>query len=111
MDENDINKKKFEIPNDNKQLKLDIKNNKEKYMSFILDTFLQSMKDENSIPTKINLFKFKDTNLEVIVKKESYISNLNNLLDFYSNIEEYETCKIIKSLIAKINNINNINED
>lgn len=106
MDENDINKKKFEIPNDNKQLKLDIKNNKEKYMSFILNTFLQSMKDESSIPTKINLFKFKDTNLEVIVKKESYISNLNNLLDFYSNIEEYETCKVIKSLIVKVNNIN-----
>ena len=101
MDENDINRKKFEIPNDNKQLKLDIKNNKEKYMSFILDTFLQSMKDENSIPEKINLFKFKDTNLEVIVKKESYISNLNNLLDFYSNIEEYETCKIIKTAMIK----------
>lgn len=106
MDDNDINKKNFEIPNDNKQLKLDIANNKEKYMSFILDNFLQFIKDENNIPEKINLFKFKNTNLEIVVKKESYVSNLNNLLDFYSDIEEYETCKLIKSLITKINNVN-----
>lgn len=105
MDENDINAKKIEIPNDNKQLKIDIKNNKEKYMSHIYDTFCKNFQSDK-LPTKINFFKFKDTNLEVIVKQESYIRNLENLLDFYSDLEEYEKCKVIKTLIAKLNSEN-----
>ena len=62
---------------------------------------------EENYPDKINLFNFKNTNLEVIVKVESYLPNLDNLLDYYTQLEEYEICSTISDLIKYIKRNNN----
>lgn len=105
MDENDINSKYFEIPKDNNALRQDIKSNKKKYMDHLF-SFFTKIESQNVLPEKINVFKFKETNLEIVIKKSSYVPNLKNLLDYYSNIEEYEKCSKINSLILYIESIN-----
>ena len=45
--------------------------------------------------SNINIFSFEKTNLEVIVKKESYEINLKNLINYFSDIEEYEICTVL----------------
>lgn len=97
------------IPKENDELNADIKANKEKYMKHILKCFSELVKD-SPIPLKISLFKFRNTNLEIVVKQESYIPNLQNLLDYYIELEKYENCTIIKDIIKEIENMNNIDE-
>jgi hypothetical protein len=101
-----MGEKKFEIPSDNKLLKDDILKNKKKYMDHVLSAFEEITKADK-FPSKLNLFNFSNTNLEVIIKKESYLSNLNNLLDYYSELEEYELCNTISNLIKYIKNNSN----
>lgn len=101
-----MGEKKFEIPSDNKVLKDDILKNKKKYMDHVLSVFEEIVKADK-FPSKLNLFNFNNTNLEVIIKKESYLSNLNNLLDYYSELEEYELCNTISNLIKYIKNNSN----
>ena len=101
-----MNEDIFVIPKDNESLDADIKSRKSDYMNHILKTF-ESINFIKDAPEKITLFRFKNTNLEVVVKSESYIANLQNLLDYYVEIEEYENCAIIKDVIKEIENMNN----
>ena len=98
----------LKIPKDNVFLKKDIQSRKKEYMLHVYECF--KIIDNNNIPEKINVFAFSETNLEVIVKKSSFIINLKNLLDYFSNIEEYEICTVLKNKI-KILNKNNNNKD
>ena len=100
----------FVIPKDNALLDADIKSRKEKYMNHVLYTFKKILTDE-PIPKKITLFKFKNTNLEVVVKCASYIANLKNLQDYYIVDEHYENCKLIKDIINKIENMNSKDDE
>ena len=100
----------FVIPKDSGELDKDIKSRKPKYMNHVLDIFVESFSGD-VIPSKISLFKFKNTNLEVVIKDKTYIKNLKNLLDYYSIEEEYEKCSIIKGIINKIDNMNNIDDE
>lgn len=93
------------IPTDNTDLELELKNKKKVYMDHVLFQF-QKIEKENKLPNKISLFKFENTNLEVIVLSKSYIKTLENLMEFYIHLEEFENCKLIKSLINKIDNMN-----
>ncbi len=101
-----MNEDIFVIPKDNESLDADIKSRKSNYMNHILETF-ESIDFIKNAPEKITLFRFKNTNLEVVVKSESYIANLQNLLDYYIELEEYESCASIKDIINKIENMNN----
>ena len=101
-----MGEKKIQIPSDNKLLRDDIQKNKRNYMDAVLSAFLK-IKDLENYPDKINLFNFKNTNLEVIVKEESYLPNLDNLLDYYTQLEEYEICSTISDLIKYIKRNNN----
>jgi hypothetical protein len=94
------------IPKETDEVSADIKANKEKYMKHILRCFTELV-NTSPLPSKVSLFKFRQTNLEVIVKQASYITNLQNLLDYYIKLEEYENCTIIKEIIIKIENMNN----
>ena len=96
----------FVIPKENEALDIDIKSNKAKYMEHILTTFF-NLVCEDDLPEKVSLFKFRNTNLEVVVKHESYITNLTNLQDYYIKLEEFEKCNIIKDIIKKIELMNN----
>ena len=91
----------FTIPSDNLQLEKDLKLRKKTYMDHVLFQF-EKIIHGNDIPKKISLFKFKKSNLEVIVLSKSYTKTLENLQDFYIKEEEYEKCSIIKNIIKKI---------
>jgi len=93
-----MSSEKFTIPNNNSDLNLDLKNRKPEYMNHIFKVFCENIEEDN-VCEKIYFFKFSDTNLEIVIKKKNYISNLKNLLDYYVNKEEYENCNIINKLI------------
>ena len=103
-----MSNKIFKIPKDNQTLKKDITKRKKEYMTHIYNSFKQI--SEENIPNKINVFNFQDTNLEVIVKKESYEINLKNLLKYFSDEEEYEICTVISKKLKQLlkDNSNNI---
>ena len=92
----------FTIPKENNELRSDITKRKKKYMMHLVNTFENYIK-ENRFPSKLNVFKFKETNLEIIIKEKSYISNLENLLDYFVKEEEYEVCQKITNIIRIIN--------
>jgi hypothetical protein len=100
-----MSNKTFKIPNDNQILKKDITKRKSEYMLHIYECFKQISHD--NIPNKINVFSFDDTNLEVIIKKESYIVNLNNLIKYFTDIEEYEICTVLSNKLKALNKNSN----
>nr|BAR39931.1 hypothetical protein [uncultured Mediterranean phage uvMED] len=77
-------------------------------MLHILNAFSVISENKKVIPDKINLFKFDNTNLEVIVKRKSYLTNLENVLDYFTQQEEYEICSKLQKVIAYIKNNNNV---
>lgn len=92
----------FSIPSDNDKLEKDILARKAKYMDRVYSVFKKIFNDD-VLSDKINVFTFENTNLEVIIKKQAYLSNLENLLDYYIKEEEYEKCNFIKNIITKYN--------
>tara|TARA_B100002019_G_C21237313_1_gene583476 strand:+ start:942 stop:1256 length:315 start_codon:yes stop_codon:yes gene_type:complete len=100
-----MDNKIFKIPKDNNSLKKDITKRKHDYMKHIYECFKQINQD--NIPERLNIFSFKNTNLEVIVKKESYEINLKNLIKYFSDIEEYEICTVLNNKLNTLNKDNN----
>ena len=99
----------FNIPKENNKLRSDIRKRKIKYMLHILEVFSAICENKNKpLPEKINIFKFNGTNLEVIIKSQSYLTNLENLLEYFTQEEEYEKCSKILSIINHIKNSNNV---
>lgn len=100
-----MSNKIFKIPKDNKDLKKDITKRKKDYMLHVYECFKQL--DDNRIPPKINIFSFNDTNLEIIIKKESYKINLQNLIDYFTKLEEYEICTVLVHKLKSLNKNSN----
>lgn len=94
-------RKIFKIPKDNRILKKDIIERKVDYMMHIYECF--KVITRSNIPRKINIFSFADTNLEVIIKKESYIINIKNLIQYFADIEEYEICTVLSNKLEALN--------
>tara|TARA_E500000331_G_C17228046_1_gene701291 strand:+ start:946 stop:1266 length:321 start_codon:yes stop_codon:yes gene_type:complete len=99
----------FKIPKDNDSLKVDITKRKTKYMNHIYKCFKNISTD--TIPSKLNIFTFEDTNLEVIIKKESYDINIKNLIKYFSELEEYEICTVLTNKLKALNVNNNSNNE
>lgn len=91
------------IPSQTDSFEYDIKKRKNKYMDHIYNSFTKEIVVGSKIPEKIYLFRFKDTNLEVLVKTEDFIINLENLMKYYIELEMYENCSNIAKLIKYIN--------
>lgn len=91
------------IPSQTDSFEYDIKKRKNKYMDHIYNSFTTKIVVGSEIPEKIYLFRFKDTNLEVLVKNEDFIINLENLMKYYIELEMYENCSNIAKLIKYIN--------
>lgn len=100
---------KFKIPKDNNLLKKDISKRKKEYMLHLYQCF-KEIDIKKEIPKKINVFMFSGTNLEVIVKQSSFVANIQNLIDYFSSIEEYEICTVLNNKINFFKE-NSINED
>ena len=91
----------IKIPSTNSELDDDLSKNKGKYMDFIYEKFIEILKI-NDIPTQVKIFNFEKTDLQVIVKYPNYISNIDNLLNYYINKEEYEKCNKLAKLKNRI---------
>ena len=91
------------IPSQTDSLEQDLKRRKEEYMDHIYELFKKKIVFNSDIPEKIYLFKFEDTNLEVLIKKEDFIINLENLTNYYIELEMFENCSYIAKLINYVN--------
>lgn len=93
----------FSIPNKYSDMDSFLKNNKKEIMIHVFKCFKShTNKDFNIDSAKITIFNFENTNLVVVVKHEHYEKVLKNLLDYMSNIEEYEICSFINKIINNI---------
>lgn len=91
----------IKIPSTNSELDDDLSANKEKYMDFIFEKFIELLKLQE-IPKQVKIFKFDKTELHVIVKSSNYLSNIDNLLNYYIKKEEYEKCNKLTKLKNRI---------
>lgn len=93
--------KLIELPSVYNELESALSKNKSTYMDYIYDR-LKSQYKNNKLPKKISLFKFKDTNLVIIITTEHLPSVLQNLLDYYIESELYEKCSFLNKIINNI---------
>jgi hypothetical protein len=103
-----MEEKILKIPSDNKLLEDDLKKNIKKYIDQIFVRFTEDI-TVNHIPESIKLFSFDNTELQVIVKKASYIANIENAIKKYTEEEEYEKCAKLLNLIDILNKNRNMN--
>lgn len=93
--------KLIELPSVYATLESDLSKNKPTYMDYIYETIKSKYKNDK-LPNKIPLFKFKDTNLVIVIMNEHMLVVVQNLLDYYIEIELYEKCNILKEIINNI---------
>lgn len=99
-----MNDELIELPGNYAEQELALQKNKHTYMEYIFKKIESSIVKNNLLSVKsIRLFKFKNTKLVVVVNDSHYKSLLNNLITYYSKLEEYEKC----SLLNKIKIVNN----
>jgi len=89
------------IPSTNGELDADLSKNKDKYIDFIYGEF-ERMETLKQLPEHVKIFNFKETDLQVIVRKTNYVSNIDNLLEHYITKEEYEKCNTLNKLKNRI---------
>jgi hypothetical protein len=103
-----MEEKILKIPSDNKSLEQDLIKNIKKYMDNVYNKFTEELQ-QKCIPDSIRMFSFKNTDLQIIVKKESYIANIELIKNHYIQEEEYEKCAKLNKLIDNINRNRNMN--
>jgi hypothetical protein len=96
-----MSSKLIELPSVYAKLESDLSTNKSTYMDYIYDT-IESKYKNNKLPNKIPLFKFKNTNLVIVITNDHMKVVLQNLLDYYIEIELYEKCNLLKEIINNI---------
>tara|TARA_B100000900_G_C20555290_1_gene706548 strand:- start:640 stop:933 length:294 start_codon:yes stop_codon:yes gene_type:complete len=96
-----MSSKLIELPSVYATLESDLSKNKPMYMDYIYDT-IESKYKNNKLPNKIPLFKFKNTNLVIVITNDHMSVVLQNLLDYYIEIELYEKCNLLKEIINNI---------
>jgi len=92
----------IELETEIHNLESDIKKNKNTYMDHIYEVILKNVKDHKFIRKRISLFKFKNTNLMVIVSEHQYKLMCENLLQYYIDIESYEKCSKLYKIVNNI---------
>ena len=78
--------------------------NKNIYMEQVYNCFVREVHNSDTQPQKIKVFKFKDTDLQVIIKSDNYLANLENILNYYIKQEDYEKCSIINKIKTTVMN-------
>ena len=94
--------KLLHIPSDSFALETELKQKKSKYMDHIYKVFNEHFTENKLTETKLKMFKFRGTNLIVVLKNTHYEENLKNLLDYYIIDEQYEKCELIKNIIISL---------
>ena len=97
-----MSSKVLQIPSDSFALETELKQKKSKYIEHIYKTFKEHFIDNKITATKLNIYKFRGTSLVVILKNTQYKTNLENILDYYIEEEEYEKCELIKNILASL---------
>ena len=91
------------IPNKNNLLEKELKDNINDYMNQVFSCFLKLLEKPKTIPDSMKIFQFEGTDLQVIIKRENYIANLDNLMEYYIKMEEYEKCQKLTKILDILN--------
>ena len=70
------------IPNKNNLLEKELKDNIDDYMNQVFLCFLKLLENPKATPDSMKIFQFEGTDLQVIIKRENYIANLDNLMEY-----------------------------
>lgn len=90
------------IPNKNNLLETELKNSLNTYINQVYSCFLEKINAKH-IPDSLKIFQFEGTDLQVVIKRDNYLINLDNILNYYIKQEEYEKCQKITKLLDILN--------
>ncbi len=82
------------LPSDFLELSEFIKNNKDKLHNSIISEIKKKYKNKF-----IKLYMFKNSKFGIILTKESYLPNLQHILNYRIKNELYESCKDVTTVI------------
>ena len=92
----------MEIPSDYNTLESDVQTNKSKYMDQQFNVFESVFTSFTELPDKVPVYRFHDTQLEVVITYDKYQENLQNLLNHYLTTEQFERCDSIQKWLSLI---------
>ena len=92
----------MKIPNSNNLLEKELKSNKKKYIDEVYRCIVENVK-KDYIHDNIKLFTFDKTDLQVLIKCEHYLTNIENIINYYIKEEEYEKCKKLTNIKSILN--------
>lgn len=79
---------------------------REEFRNFIIEDSLKTIEEAiNNNLNKVELFNIFNLSLVVELEKKNFKNVLNNIIKYYIEIEDYETCNYIKELINDIQSL------
>lgn len=91
------------LPSDYEEMERYIETNKVMLMENIISSISYAL--ENNLPN-VEVFNFKNSDFIVILERNMFINNLDNIYDYYIKNEIYECCDRVIKLKQLINNPN-----
>lgn len=105
MDEKSITiPPKYILPSDNADQLAFVKKYKLDMMEQVLNSIEIGV--SNNLPG-VEVFQFKNSDFVITVASKDYLSNLDNIYDYYMKEEAYEYCPRVVSLKKLLQNKNN----
>lgn len=89
----------YNLPCSNLEMEKFLDKNKAKLMEHVVNSIDYGVKTNLS---KIPVFRFKNTNFVVMLFRESFLENLEQIFDVSLKQENYELCAKIKNIKAEI---------
>jgi hypothetical protein len=91
------------LPSDYDQMESLIKSNKIKLMEQIVSSICYAV--DNNL-NAIEVFNFKDSDFIVVLDRNSFEDNLNNIYEYYISSEKYEHCGRVLNIKQQLTNKN-----
>ena len=88
----------YVLPSNYKDLELETRQHKLKLMTHVVNVIEYAVHHNL---TNIKVFEFKDSDFVIEISDKEYLSNLNNIYEYYIKCENYESC----SKVSKLQNI------
>jgi hypothetical protein len=98
------NSTNYVLPSDNKELLNFTQKFKIEMMEQVVNSIEYALKNKLSF---VEVFQFKNSDFVITLSEKDYLTNLNNIFDYYLKNEVYEYCprvaELQKSLKSKLN--------
>ena len=90
----DNSTKKYILPSEHKELESFSKKFKVDMMEHVIDSIEHAVKEDLPL---IEIFQFKNSDFVITIGEKDYISNVDNIFNYFIENELYENCdKIVK---------------